>query len=389
MFKLSIFPLRCIAIALLFLWPAAKGSAQFQHKLFSSNMIIEGKIHYGFLYPQHLEMEIFNAHFPAFEISIQQITYGKHKWERDYNYPLIGLTFLYTPMGNNPSLGNIYALMPFINFPLYRHKNFMFGFRFALGIGYVTKPFDRITNYKNLAIGSNLNAAVNLMLEARYQVNYYLALSAGISLQHLSNGSLKLPNYGLNAPLFNVGVALRPFKENKNITDRFIAPTKPFDAIIRHTIEFNVGGMVGYKNMQAVFGQNFLVYHLFENTFFQVSKKSKFGFGFDFSYDPSQIKTLEQSGMEVDNTLKIIRPGINGAYQLIMSRIGFVFNLGYYLGGMEKSNGPFYQKLAFQFAFTKDFFATVMLKVHWGRADYIGWGLGYQFNKKYGKKTVK
>jgi hypothetical protein len=352
-------------------------------------MIIEGKIHYGFLYPQHLEMEIFNAHFPAFEISIQQITYGKHKWERDYNFPLIGLTFLYTPMGNNPSLGNIYALMPFINFPLYRHKNFMFGFRFALGIGYVTKPFDRITNYKNLAIGSNLNAAVNLMLEARYQVNYYLALSTGISLQHLSNGSLKLPNYGLNAPLFNVGVALRPFKENKNITDRFIAPTEPFDAIIRHTIEFNVGGMVGYKNMQAVFGQNFLVYHLFENTFFQVSKKSKFGFGFDFSYDPSQIKTLEQNGMEVDNKLKIIRPGINGAYQLIMSRIGLVFNLGYYLGGMEKSNGPFYQKLAFQFAFTKDFFATVMLKVHWGRADYIGWGLGYQFNKKYGKKTVK
>ena len=42
-------------------------------------MIIEGKLHYGFIYAQHLEMELFNAHFPTFELTIQQITYGKHK----------------------------------------------------------------------------------------------------------------------------------------------------------------------------------------------------------------------------------------------------------------------------------------------------------------------
>ena len=352
-------------------------------------MIIEGKLHYGFLYAQHLEMELFNAHFPAFEVSIQQITYGKHRWERAYNYPLIGLTFMYSGMGNSPSLGKTYALMPFINFPLYKYRDLMIGFRLALGLGYITKPFDRLTNYKNLAIGSNLNAAVNLMLEARYRINYYLTLSAGISLQHFSNGSLKLPNYGLNAPLVSVGAALRPFKENKNIDDRFYAPTDPFEAVVRRTMEFNIGGLVGYKNMQAVFGQNFIVYHLFENTFFQISKKSKVGFGVDFSYDPSQLKILEKNGTPVDNNLKIIRPGINGAYQLIMSRIGFIFNMGCYLAGAEKSNGPLYEKFTFQYNFSKNLFAAVMLKVHWGRADYIGWGLGYKFNQSYGKRTVR
>ena len=30
-----------------------------------------------------------------------------------------------------------------------------------------------------------------------------------------------------------------------------------------------------------------------------------------------------------------------------------------------------------------------MLKVHWGRADYIGWGLGYKFNARYGKRTIR
>ncbi len=364
-------------------------AAQFEHKLFSSNMIVEGKLHYGFIYAQHLEMELFNAHFPSFEFTIQQITYGKHKWERDYNYPLIGVTFLYSALGNSPSLGQSYALMPFINFPLFKKKDLMFGFRLALGLGYLTKPFDRINNYKNLAIGSHFNAAVNLLIEARYRINYFLTVTSGISLQHFSNGSLKLPNYGLNVPLLNVGVALRPFKANQNIDDRFYAPTDPYEAIIYKTLEFNIGGLVGYKNMQAVFGQNFIVFHLFENTFFRISKKSKVGFGLDFSYDPSQLKILEQNGTPVHNNLSIIRPGINGAYQLVMSKVGFIFNMGCYLGGKEKSNGPLYEKFAFQYNFSKDFFATIMLKVHWGRADYIGWGLGYKFDVKYGKKTIR
>ncbi len=364
-------------------------AAQFEHKLFSSNMIVEGKLHYGFIYAQHLEMELFNAHFPSFEFTIQQITYGKHKWERDYNYPLIGVTFLYSALGNSPSLGQSYALMPFINFPLFKKKDLMFGFRLALGLGYLTKPFDRINNYKNLAIGSHFNAAVNLLIEARYRINYFLTVTSGISLQHFSNGSLKLPNYGLNVPLLNVGVALRPFKANQNIDDRFYAPTDPYEAIIYKTLEFNIGGLVGYKNMQAVFGQNFIVFHLFENTFFRISKKSKVGFGLDFSYDPSQLKILEQNGTPVHNNLSIIRPGINGAYQLVMSKVGFIFNMGCYLGGKEKSNGPLYEKFAFQYNFSKVFFATIMLKVHWGRADYIGWGLGYKFDVKYGKKTIR
>jgi long-subunit fatty acid transport protein len=279
--------------------------------------------------------------------------------------------------------------MPFINFPIYKEQNFTAGFRLALGLGYVTHPFDRISNYKNLAIGSHFNAAVNLMAEARYRINYYLSLSAGISLQHFSNGSLKLPNYGINLPLLNIGVAYRPFKENHNISDRYIAPTEPYAAIIRRSFEVNIGAFAGFKNMQAIYGKNYLVGHLYGNSFLQVSPKSKFGIGFDFSYDPSQITLLEMNGVEVKNKMNIIRPGINGAYQLVMSKLAFIFNVGYYLGGQEKSNGPLYEKISVQYGFTENLYTAVMLKVHWGRADYIGWGIGYRFDVMYGKKTVR
>lgn len=364
-------------------------TAQFKHKLFSSNLLIEGKIHYGFLYAHHLELEMYNAHFPAFEVSLAQMTYGKAKWERDYNYPIIGITFFYSGLGYNPSLGQSYALMPFINFPLVKSRSFTFGFRFALGLGYLTRHFERLTNYKNQAIGSHFNAAVNLMFEARYRINYFLTLTGGISLQHFSNGSLKLPNYGINAPLVNVGVAYRPFKENRNIGDRYFAPVDPFAVIIRRSIEFNFGAMTGWKDMKAVLGKSYMVYHIYENTMIQISRKSKVGIGLDLSYDPSQVDILEKNGTPVDNRFSVMRPGINVAYELIMSRLGFIINLGGYLGGKEKSNGPLYEKISVQYNFSNHFFASVMLKVHWGRADYIGWGLGYKFDIFYGRKTVK
>lgn len=378
-----------LILCLTLLVPAGKTVAQFEHKRFYSNVVLEGKVHYGFLYPQHLELELFNAHFPAFEFIIQQHTFGKHQWERDYNYPMIGASLFYSGIGNHPSLGEAFAVMPFINFPIVKTPDFTAGFRIALGAGYITRPFDRLTNYQNLAIGSHLNAAVNLMAELRFRLNYFLSLTAGASLQHFSNGSLKLPNYGINLPLIHLGLAYRPFRENQNITDRFIAPTKPYSAIVRRYVEISVGGLTGFKNMQAVYGQNYWVIHLFANGFVRVSPKSKFGLGLDASFDPSHIKTLEMKGDTVKNNLSVIRPGINGGYQLTVSKLAFNLNLGYYLGGKETSNGPLYEKISVQYNFTRDLFATIMLKVHWGRADYIGWGIGYNFNVLYGKKTVR
>jgi hypothetical protein len=351
-------------------------------------MMIETKFSYGFIYAHHLELEIFNSHLTAFEINLQQETFGKHKWERAYAYPLIGLSFWYSGLGKSPYLGSAYALYPFINFPLVRHKNFMLTFRFGLGLGYLTKKFDRITNYKNLVIGSHFNAAVNLTFEVRYRLSQRLTMSGGFGLQHFSNGSLKLPNYGLNYPLVNIGMAYRLARENTFISDRFIAPTDPFEAIVKHTVEFNFGGALGSKNMQAILKQNFLVFHIYENTFFPVSRKSKVGFGLDLSYDGSHVAILESHGLDASNKFKILRPGINAAYELGLSKLSLILNLGYYLGGLEKTNGPLYEKISFQYNLSKYIFANVMLKVHFGRADYIGWGIGYRFVHLYGKKAL-
>ncbi|MDP4281325.1 MAG: acyloxyacyl hydrolase [Bacteroidota bacterium] len=376
-----------ILLALTYL-SSGGANAQQEHALFTSNMLVEGRYYYGFLYAQHMELDLFNSHLPAFELNLQQETYGKYIWERNFGYPVIGMSFWYSGLGKSPYLGSVYAIFPYVDFPIFRHKNFMMGFRFGLGAGYITKPFDRLKNYKNLAIGSHLNAAVNLMFDFRYKISPRFTTSLGINLQHFSNGSLKLPNYGINLPMVNVGLAYRLVRENPYITDKIYPPTDPFEVIIKHRIDFYFGLSAGYKNMTAVYGKNFRVYHLYENTLYPVSKKSSFGIGLDLSYDESHKAVLESHGQVVTNKLNLLRPGVNGAYQLVMSKFSVLINLGYYLGGQERSNGPLYEKISFQYDFTKHFFSNIMLKVHFGRADYIGWGLGYKFEQFYGRNKV-
>lgn len=57
----------------------------------------------------HYEMEGYRAHFPMFELSLQKQTYGKAYWQHCFNYPAVGVTAFYSPMGNIDVLGQALA----------------------------------------------------------------------------------------------------------------------------------------------------------------------------------------------------------------------------------------------------------------------------------------
>ena len=124
----------------------------YKHKRYRSNLQIEPRIYYGFMISNHTELQPFNAHVPAFELSIIKDTYGKQIWEREHNYPIIGLSFFYSSLSNNPAVGQAFALYPFITFPIIRNTNHFLGFKLGLGLSYLTKVFDPLENYKILPL---------------------------------------------------------------------------------------------------------------------------------------------------------------------------------------------------------------------------------------------
>ena len=350
------------------------------------NLNAEFKIHYGFLWSHHLELDRFQAHYPAFEFSIQKQTWGKHRWESEYAYPLIGLSVWYSSLGSFEEIGSAIAVYPFINFPLVRDDVQSFNFRLGLGLGYLSNHFDRLDNYKNFAIGSHLNVAGSLFFEYRRKWGRIVTLSTGFGLTHFSNGSIKTPNYGLNILTANIGVSAFIGRPNPKGSRKVFPELYPFEFDGRRYLEVNFTFSMGTKDMSQQLGQRFMVYLFTANLMKRVSYKSKVGIGLDLSYDASDKAILEWRGQPVENEWQVLRPGVNIAYELMISRLSFLFQYGFHLAGKERKEGDMYQRLTIKFLVTRNIFANIALNSHFGKADYIAFGLGYKLRFIYKRK---
>lgn len=154
----------------------------------------------------------------------------------------------------------------------------------------------------------------------------------------------------------------------------------------KKTLDLDVALSLGIKDMSQQFGKSFMVYAFYANLFKRVSWKSKFGGGVDLTYDASDKYIYEWEGQEYDSDLQFLKPGINLAYQLLMGNLSFVVNFGVYLSAKEMSEGNLYQRLTLRYLFTDNLFANIALSTNWGKAEYIGFGIGYQMDFIYKRK---
>ena len=104
---------------------------------------------------------------------------------------------------------------------------------------------------------------------------------------------------------------------------------------------------------------------------------------FDLSWDGSDALLVARTNTTPYNKRELTKPGLSAAYELVLSRTSFAFNLGFYLGGKDKSEGMTYYKAGIHYLITKNLFANLTLKTHYARADYVGIGIGYRFKLKY------
>jgi len=334
-----------------------------QHKLWGSNLLIEGRVNYGFMINHHLEMKIFNAHFPSFEINLGKETYGRERWQAMYGYPFIGISYWYSQMGNSKFLGSANAVFPYVNYPIIRNRKHELNFRVGLGLAYLTKRFDRFENYKYIAIGWRFNPRMNAAM--------------GIALMHFSNGSTKTPNYGINTPSINLAFAYRLSKENSYLNKKIMPSLYTFEFPGVKSIDFSLGATAAYKDMGSEYGRTFMIYNFFGTVVKQFSFKSSAGVGFDLTYDESDFYLADLKKVEYEYNRELLRFGIGPVYQLSMSKLSYNFGLGFYLQGMLAPENVYF-KLGLQYHITKALFANLTLRTHFGQADFVGIGLGYK-----------
>lgn len=332
---------------------------------------------YGGVVAHHEEIKPLSLYnFPNIEFSFYKQTTGENLWEKKLNYPQSGISFLYSSLSNKNVFGRAFSIMPFRSFTFFRREKFEQRFVVSAGLGLLTKPFDSITNIKNIAYGSYLNASIKFQYNFLYKINNLSSLSIGGSFLHYSNGAIKYPNWGLN--VLSVSAAY-----HKKINKTPIIFTEPSVVLFEKKWKPYLWGAYGIKQNSEKDKNLYNAYSL--------------GFGCSRAYKDSKEWMVEANifyditdKIEANHYLlypsdfDILKIGLIAGHEWSIDRLSCIVQIGYYLKIYNKNefSNRIYNRMALRYRLFNSLYSNISIKAHYAKADYIEWGLLYKFNEK-------
>lgn len=329
--------------------------------------------HYGFLWAHRPASWILvEGHAAAAELFVERQVTGDRAWHHAYGMPRYGLLALHTRMANPQRIGDAIGLAPFLWMPFAHGRRITFGLRMAWGAGYVAKPFDRRENTRQIAIGSRINTAIQLMPGVRYD-GARLSLHAGLAVDHWSNGSAKQPNLGLNFISLAVGAAYAlsaPPPEPASMPD-----TKGYE---RERREFSVVGAAGMSESGRPLNGQRSVFSLCAEGSWRAGRKGAWSAGIDV-FNKGDLPTVNDR-LAGSGRAALTQLGVHGGGALLMGRGELLFHFGAYVLTPVPDDAPVYQRLGARYRFGRHLLANISLKTHYATADHWELGLGYRWN---------
>jgi len=149
------------------------------------------------------------------EFHIGYQTYGTKNWHRLFNYPRMGVSFIYQDLGSSRVLGQQISIVPTVYFStaLKENAKIFAELRYGLGMAIFNRPYDSIKNPENRLAGSRVAWQFTVGANLRWQFSPLASLQLGGLWYHASNGHTKLPNVGVNSYAGYVSILVHPFNK--------------------------------------------------------------------------------------------------------------------------------------------------------------------------------
>ncbi len=366
---------------------------------------------YGNIIPhdKHVKALILNPVVGA-ELSVEFQTMGESPWMQFNGFPKIGVGAVWLNLGNPTKLGNAYALYPYICYPLIKSKYFNLYLKGGGGISFLPKTFyntniDINGNFlpldsANAAIGSNLNVYFSGGGSLEIPISKGFSFMAEYTWNHMSNGSAVVPNSGLN--LLNGFVGLKYFPDFKN----FSYPQKQALPEIPKVFSVEMIASGGFRQLFYKDNKTYGIASLVLGVYRPLTNFYRMGLGADVFYDgvyDGQTQAI-RTYLTSDELKNKFRVGLSWQHELILGRLTAGVDFGLYLynplknlepyaaaksGPLNKpliysynidtEDGWFYTRATMKYSINNHLFASIGLKTHLQKAEFIEWGLGYRF----------
>jgi len=321
-------------------------------------MVIGARYHSGFIFAHSKFVQNTKGTKPdGFEVEYSHLKTDSVTNAFYKCYPRSGFAFTYTDF-NQWLLGRSYSISYFLE-PNYRLGNRLkMNVRGAVGLSYLTNPFDSVKNPENQTYSLPINMYLQLSIGFSYPLSKHVAVYTMANFFHNSNGGFKEPNSGMNYINASLGVQYfqhstrLPFYQKSKDTSWRKEPVH-FDVSIYYAPKNGYNG----RRQQA---RKFVV-----GTAFEVAKRvgniDVITAGAEIYYDDGlrSIKEVYQKDSSSSSTLAALLIG----HQFLLNRFIFTQQLGFYV----------YKETDEFDANYRDLYHTV----------YHRWGVSYKLNNHW------
>ena len=361
-----------IICLLMFLWAESEaqeetaGSFPFDKTEFS--------YHSGMIMPHVPSIDYVTREYTsAWNIRLIHTTRGSRPWQQDYRHPLLGLGYHYGSLGNQQVYGKAHSLYGFFEGPFWQWQHrAALHYRMSAGLSYITRTFDSHENLYNIAIGSHLNLHFDLSLLAVIELAKNYQLTAGTGLTHLSNGKIHSPNKGLNLISGFLGIRYKlyqPVFKKENSQAGLSMDKNQFSLIWSH----------GVKDHNRFKPATYYITSLSINYERQYSSITRYGIGWDAFYNPS-LKNHQRHSPEKDlSNPALYRMGLHLSHDLLVGDFALTLQLGHYVYNKVFYITNLYNRVGLKYYAPHNLILNVSLKSHNANAEFIEFGVGYQW----------
>lgn len=325
-----------------------------------------------------------------YSFSLPKGTLGNQIYSETYQ----GLGVSIFDFGNKPELGAPIAIYLFQRSRIARLSSYAnLNYEWNFGLSTKWQPYDVDFNPYNAAIGSHVNAYLNMGGYVNWKVGKNLDLMTGIDLTHFSNGNTNFPNAGLNMIGMKLGVSY-DFGDQKEDVNTYaglsLAASYPrhisydlvaFGSWRRKGVDF-LGEQVASPHRYPVMGAYFAPMYNFGYRF-------RAGASLDLLYDGSAnvytedyIKGTEQPFFNPPIDFQLAA-GLSARAEYVMP----IFTIGIGVGGNILHRGGdlsgTYQTFALKINTTRRSFLHIGYNLKdFHEPNFLMLGLGFRFNNR-------
>lgn len=325
--------------------------------------------------------------YRALSLYISWQTNGSKLWEQLYKYPKFAFG-IYKPLfPDAPYLGKPIGIYGSMGFALKRWETTTF--YFEPGFGMVFNWISFMEDRYNLALGASESIMFSTTFSFEKRLTKDLKGYIGAGFVHFSNGSLKVPNLGINVFTPKLGLGYNFNGPEKKFIYREVPDFK-------RESEYYISVFTGWRNIQyygedvdSTIQRRGVYYNCYGLSFsynYQISHMSKLGVGIMTDYLGYVNSSITSSNGRLYPNPASFKDGfeisIYPSYELVINRATIILQPGFYLHrGDYPEKTPFnYQRIGMKYYLSRNISMGINMRAHyWSIADFIEWNIGYSF----------